>query len=380
MFSMKKKRLFQTLGYFGSFFILGSVLSLLGPTLPDLAENVQVSISAVSILFSARSLGYLSGSLLGGVLYDRFPGHTVLGGFLILDALALVLVPQSYLFALLVGWTFLLGLTLGGMDVGSNTLLTDAHGEEGSVFLNAMYFFAGVGSFLTPLYLAQVPLTWGYWGLVLPAAGVALWLLRVPSPVHSGAGDEQDQEVPPLLILILFALLSFLIVGIEVSYGGWVFTYVQEGPVGSTQMAYTLTSVFWLSITAGRLLSIPFAARVRSRPMIYTYLGGGMLSAALMVLFPRQTWAVWLGTVGVGLSLSASFPTAFHFVKSRITLRGKYTGVVWSVGSLGAVTLPWLIGQWMTNFGLNWLMYTLLAAWTLGLLLFGFLSRSVARA
>ena len=68
----------QTAAYFGVMVSLGLANAALGPTLPRVAAQAGVTIGAVSILFSARSLGYLCGSLLSGRLYDRLPGHPVM--------------------------------------------------------------------------------------------------------------------------------------------------------------------------------------------------------------------------------------------------------------------------------------------------------------
>jgi fucose permease len=44
-------------------------------------------------------------------------------------------------------------------------------------------------------------------------------------------------------------------VGIEIAYGGWIFTYaVNEFHMGETEADY-LSSAFWLAITIGRLLA-----------------------------------------------------------------------------------------------------------------------------
>ena len=51
---------------------------MIGPTLPGLAENTNTQLGQISILFSARSVGFLIGALAGGRIYDRLPGHPVL--------------------------------------------------------------------------------------------------------------------------------------------------------------------------------------------------------------------------------------------------------------------------------------------------------------
>ena len=50
----------------------GDILALLGPTLLDIARHVSGSDNSIPVIFSVRSVGYLAGSITGGVLYDRY--------------------------------------------------------------------------------------------------------------------------------------------------------------------------------------------------------------------------------------------------------------------------------------------------------------------
>lgn len=54
-------------------------ISVLGPTLEDLASNVNKNISNLSYIFMGRSAGYAGGSLLGGILFDIVNPHMLLG-------------------------------------------------------------------------------------------------------------------------------------------------------------------------------------------------------------------------------------------------------------------------------------------------------------
>lgn len=54
-------------------------ISVLGPTLEDLATNVNKNISNISYIFAGRATGYIAGSLLGGLLFDLLNSHLLLG-------------------------------------------------------------------------------------------------------------------------------------------------------------------------------------------------------------------------------------------------------------------------------------------------------------
>lgn len=366
----------QTLGYFSTFFILGAVISSLGPTLTGIAGNLSRDPSKLGILFSVRSLGYLSGSLLGGYLYEKFRGHWVMTAALITAALALFLTPLLHLLVPLLIILYFTGMGLGSMDIGSNTLLSNVHRKGSRPLLNTMYLLAGAGSFLTPLLLSKLDLIRGYWSLgSLSLLGI-IWLVVTPSPELTNDTAEDDRSVQGSIPLIIFCILAFLFIGTEISFGGWIFTFFRKLHPGSEQAAYTVTSVFWLAITIGRLLSIPVSRFIKSSSNIYLFLAGGIISAGLMLLFPEQIWSIWVGTAGTGLSLSAIFPTTFHYVQSTSSLQTKSFGLVWAFGSLGGMILPWLSGELFSRLGPLSLLAASLVGWITALILFTLLYKT----
>jgi len=100
--SSDKNRIPSTIGYFVAFVAYGMVVAILGPTIPSLAEHTRSSLSEISILFTARSLGHIVGALYVARFYDRLPGHVVLGGSLLVMGLMVALMPTIPLLWLLV--------------------------------------------------------------------------------------------------------------------------------------------------------------------------------------------------------------------------------------------------------------------------------------
>jgi FHS family Na+ dependent glucose MFS transporter 1 len=358
----------QTIGYFAAYFMLGAIMASLGPTLPGLAENTGVTLAAMGMIFSARSFGYLSGALLGGTLYDRFKGHVILGVFAIIAAITLWFVPTLAVFSILAAIMFVIGLTQGGTDVGCNTQLASVHQAKVGPYINAMFFIAGLGSFIIPLLLGELTLLWGYRLLALALLPVVVWFFMIPSPQTKEVTHNTVSSDPPnRTIIALFMLLAFIYTGVEVSYGGWIFTYFNISNLGVDGAAYQINSIFYLAITLGRLISIPLATRFQPQRVIWIYLSGAAISTALMTIFPAQPWSVWLGTTGLGLSIAAIFPTTFTYVRSKTQLSGKQTGMVWASGSFGAMLLPWVIGQQIELRGPASMMGIILILWALAL-------------
>ncbi|MGH0142524.1 UNVERIFIED_CONTAM: hypothetical protein FKN15_051348 [Acipenser sinensis] len=62
-----------------SFLGLGMSIAVLGPTFEDLAVNVKQNISNISYIFVGRSMGYIGGSVVGGIVFDCVNQHLLLG-------------------------------------------------------------------------------------------------------------------------------------------------------------------------------------------------------------------------------------------------------------------------------------------------------------
>ena len=340
-----------TVGYFGSFLIFGLLTAALGPTLPGLAGNTHSDLAQISIVFTAQALGYLLGSLSGGRLFDRLPGHRLLFSVLICMAVLAIFIPFIPQLWLLVPVFMLLGAMQGSLEVGDNTLLVWLYKDKVGPPMNALHFFFGLGAICSPVIVARTmdsggDFRWAYWAISLLAVPVAFWLLRLPSPMGPEGKDAGNQaKINPLLITLV-AVLLFLYVGAEASYGGWIYTYtVRRFSFAAASMAALLTSAFWGALTVGRLLSIPLAVRLKPSTVLVGDLLGCLLSLGIIGLWPSSMAAVWAGTLGLGFFMAAFFPTTVTLAGQRMQITGQISGWFFVGAGAGGMFLPWLIGQ-----------------------------------
>ncbi len=346
----QREKLLKTIGYYAGFLCIGLAASVIGPTLPGLAENTNTQLGQISILFSARSVGFLIGALAGGRIYDRLPGHPVLAAGLLGMALTIALTPTISLLWLLVLVILLLGVSESMLDVGTNTMLPWLHHNNVAPYMNGLHFFFGLGALLSPIVVAQAILrsgdiTYAYWLLALIMLPAAVWILPQRSP-RPAVKTAVTHEAPPNYLLVsLITLFFFLYVGAETSFGGWIYTYAVRTNLATITMAAYLTSIFWGSLTVGRLLSVPLANRLRPRKILTLGIVGSLLSVGVLLLFPAAIWAMWLGTIGLGFSMAPIFPTTLAMAERNMPVTGKTTGWFFAGASLGGMTLPWLVGQ-----------------------------------
>ena len=369
----------KVIAYFLAFIALGMTSAALGPTLPGLAEQTDTQLSGISFLFATRSLGYLAGSILAGRIYDRLPGHPLLMVLLLLMGVSLALVPFIGQLWLLTFLMLLAGVMESGVDVGTNTLMVWRFGEKVGPYMNSLHFFFGLGAFLSPIIIAQTMLATNggirlaYWALSLTVLPAVILFLRFPSmPIRQRDTAVDDNKANTLLIVLVAAFL-FLYVGAEVSYGGWIYTYATTLELSSSTAAAYLTSFFWGALTVGRLLSIPIAAKLHPKTLLGGALSGALLSMGILLAGQNSSTALWVGTIGLGLSMSVIFPTTIALAEHTLSLSGQMTSYFFVCSSLGAMTVPWLIGQMFERIGPVVTMITILITLLIAVAVFGLL-------
>ena len=363
---MKNIKTAQTISYFIAFVALGLAMAALGPTLPALAEQTKVSLADISYLFTARSFGFLLGSLFSGRFYDRLRGHTVMAVMIIAMSAMLALVPIIPTLSILAATVVVLGTAEGALGVGGNTLLVWVHESRVPPFMNGLHFFYGVGGVLSPLVIAlalrfvdsAAAVYYVLAVLILPAAAV---LLSLPSPQNQQASQEHSNAGRiNYKLVVLIALLLCMYIGAEVSYGGWIYSYVLKMNLGDENMAAYLTSVFWLSLTAGRLVGVPLAARSRPRTILLADLIGCFISIGIAIVWSTSLAAITVATVAIGLSMASIYPTALTFAERRMEMTGLVTGFLIFGGSVGGMIVPLLVGRMFESIGPRVMLFVIL--------------------
>lgn len=120
---------FKTMVIYTTILAMGLGSGLFGPTLLDLRTQVSRSLSEISLVMPARSLGFGVGSMAMGFTYQRV--NILLFGSvaMTLATITTALIPHILdLWSLLVVFLFN-GIFLGGFEAGSNMLLLHIWGK-----------------------------------------------------------------------------------------------------------------------------------------------------------------------------------------------------------------------------------------------------------
>jgi MFS transporter, FHS family, Na+ dependent glucose transporter 1 len=102
-------------------------------------------------------------------------------------------------------------------------------------------------------------------------------------------------------------------VGVQIGFGGWIFTYVSQLGITDLATASLITSIFWGSLTLGRLIAIPVSKKVSLASMLLFNLCLLVLVLGLILIWPVHLWMLWVGSVGVGLATSLLLPDHLIF-------------------------------------------------------------------
>lgn len=371
-------RLRRTCAYYCAFVGLGLALASLGPTLPALAELTGVSLGALSVVFVARSTGYLTGALLGGRLFDRFSGHPLMASMLAVMALAMAMVPLSPSLVVLTCVFVCLGVAEGTLDVGGNTLLTWLYPSGLGPWMNGLHLFFGVGALLSPLIVGHAlggedgSVSAAYWSLSVLLIPAILLLVLLPSPpIATHAVEQTGSLVEHRTTIFLIAGLLFSVVGAEVVFGNWIYTYALSQQMADEAGAALLTSVFWGAFTFGRLLGIPLAARLAPVSILLLCYVGCAAGAALVLLQPQEAGALWVATIVSGLAVAPMFATVLSLARGAMPITGRSTGWFFIGSSAGGMTIPWVIGLLFESAGPTWVFVVALVNLGVGMVMYG---------
>ncbi|RKX33164.1 MAG: hypothetical protein DRP71_10845 [Verrucomicrobia bacterium] len=352
--------------YCGAFLCLGIAFSVLGPTLPHLAGQVAVSIGSISILFVGNSIGYLVGSYLAGPVFDHWKGHPVLAVSLGLLAGLLFLVPFAPSLGLLITVFIVLGIMKGAIDVGGNVLLLWFYPKGANTAMNALHAMFAVGAVITPIVVGfalsrtgKVDLAYGLLGaMILPFAFSFLFLPSPKAPPIPKADTEGSNARGDL---VLICIIFFFYCGIEVGFGGWITTYALKSGLETASGSAYLASTYWAFFTIGRLGSILAARALSPILVVGAALALAGVSIALMVAFQDSRHILWGGSALLGLAVSPIFPQLLLVADARLHLRGSTTRWFFVGASIGAITIPWTLGQGFEFIGPRVLMPAMLA-------------------
>ncbi|MDH7484744.1 MAG: MFS transporter [Anaerolineae bacterium] len=345
---------------FASYILLGLPNGLLGVAWPSIRQSFGLSLDALGTLLTAVTIGYIMASFNSGRLITWRGEVTLLMSSSILmgaGMLGYVLAPNWWT---MVAFGLLLGLGSGTVDAGLNTYVAKHYEARHMNWLHACF---GIGVTFGPLIMTAMlnagrSWRWGY--LIVVVLEVALaaaygltrrhWQLATPSAVAANGGRPVADNARTLDSLrqpaVWLGIALFILhPGIEFIAGQWSYTLFTEGRAVAPTTASLWLSVYWASLTAGRLVLGSVADRIGVERLLRLCMLGILIGSAL-IWWNVSELVSFLGLAVIGFGVALLFPSMVsrtpHWVGTSHAANA--IGFQVAAASVGIAVLPGLVG------------------------------------
>ena len=342
------------------FFVNGMLALLIGSLLPYIQESYNLDYLFCGILVSAHALGNLCSSFLGGILpikIGRKNTMLLLGAFGVISFVLMTLNGSHYI---LLSAFFFTGINRGAVSNFNNSVMNDvATGKAWA--LNLLHAFFSVGAFSAPISVLFITKNthqnWVFVALIEAILIIILLLvvffMNVPNnyPTKKDSGLTDWSFVKNKYFLVATAIL-FTYLCAEQAINGWLVTYLKDSKVLSSEFSQIMTSVLWLVILVGRLITAILSTKVKKQ---YLLLGTGIgyIIFALILLFIHQSLITSIGVIGVGLSMAGIYATTISGVGEVLKKYPAALSILLTVGGLGATIMPSIVGAVAGKIGIE---------------------------
>ncbi|SHF55485.1 Fucose permease [Fodinibius roseus] len=357
------------------FFVISFLTNIIGPLVPEIIEDFDLSLTLVAVLPFAFFIAYGAMSIPSGLLIEFYSEKKIMvSAFLVAFSGALLfgLFP-NYLIAIVS--LFLIGTGMAMLQVAINPLLREAGGEEHFAFNSQLgQLFFGLASFLSPLvysYLvvnldsgategfllatlaAVVPeeLPWIslYWIFALVSLVMVVVILLSHFPEVERKEDEKVGMLETLELLKqpmvwMFFLGIFCYVGSEQGVANWIseFLSTYHGYDPQTTGASTV-SWFWGMMTAGTVLGLLLLKVMDSRKVLISFTTGALLCLTL-ALFGSGEIALY-AFPAIGFLIAVMWPVIFSLALNSVRENhGSFSGIL-VTGIVGGAVVPLVVGS-----------------------------------
>lgn len=312
-----------------SFISLGLPDSLLGSAWPAMYGELGVSISSISWISVITTGGTVLSSLLSGTMIKRFGTARVTLVSILLTAIALLGFAFSGSFLGLCILAIPLGLGAGSVDAALNNFVALYFKASHMSWLHS---FWGLGATMGPLILSFF-IARGSWENGYLAIGILQLILvafitsslpKWKQVENKDANDASEAEVvfqskKSVLkknSVKLSVLAFFLYSAIETTTGLWSSTYLVEYKSLAPEVAARWTSLFFLGITIGRLIS-GFLTYTMSNKLLIRL--GQLICAfgGVLLLVPFSDLFSMAGLLFIGLGCAPIYPSMIHDTPNR---------------------------------------------------------------
>lgn len=333
-----------------TFISMGTPDSLLGSGWPVMHTTLNVPVSYMGAVTMIISGGTIVSSLLADKLTCRFGARYVTVFSVLLTVVALFGFSISNQFWMLLVFAVPYGLGGGAIDATLNNYIAVHYNAR---HMNWLHCFWGIGTIISPLIMgyAVTNLNWQYgYSLVGALQLVICLILFATLPVWNVNKDDRKQTQSSLGFLDVLKIkgVPFMLVGFfsycasEAIAMQWASTYFTEVKGISSERAASFASLFFIGITAGRVVSGLISDRVGDRNMVR--IGTCILSCGVLALLvPNSSYLVAVAAfVVIGFGCAPIYPCIIHSIPYNFGREhsGAIVGIQVASAYTGSTVIP----------------------------------------
>jgi len=380
-------------------FVISFVTNILGPMLPMVITDFQLSLTLAAFLPFSFFLAYGITSIPAGMMIERYGGKVSLliaFSFAFAGALLFVLFPT---YGIILSSLFGIGIGMAMLQVIILPLMREAGGERNYAFNTVLaQLVFGSASFISPFALTgllkrlsdhnaadtvfigllktitpeNIPWSSMYLIFVAVFAMMLIMIANVKFPKVVLKEDEKSgtlQNYKELLqnkYVILYFLGLVAYVGTEQGIANWMsqFLNVYHG-ISPEGLGATSVAWFWGLMTIGCLLGLVIVKLIDSKIMLRIFAIAAIVNLLIALLAPVSVAVIAFPCCGFTISIMFSiiFSLALNSVEKY---HGAFSGIL-CTGIFGGALMPFLIGWIGDMIGLRFSMFILFI--TLGYIL-----------
>ncbi|PVG03284.1 MFS general substrate transporter [Serendipita vermifera] len=389
------------------FFAFGLNDGSLGPLIPAYQRYYRIGFITVSLIFIFNCIGFVAMSVLNVLLSSRINFSKLLTFGAICQLTAYSILASAPPFPLVCFAVFLLGSGLALLNAHGNGFMSMLENSTEMGFAHASY---GAGALVSPLIATQfskfTDRKWAFHYLFLLGSTLISLSLIVytfrgkgydvimkdiglkrdgvveqvemivpPTPaedeVRRQSSEEEGEPAPPpsppanvkktgMFATImkqtpmhLMASFVFVYVGVEVTIGGWIVTFIIQKRGGGPSSGY-VNSGFFGGLAAGRVVLLWINKLVGEKLIIYIYIVIG-IALEFTIWFVPSLIGNAVAVSFVGLVLGPMYPIVMSQA-GRIIPRKLLPGSIgWisGFGGTGSAALPFITGALAARWGIQ---------------------------
>lgn len=342
-----------------SFISLGLPDALLGSAWPVMFPQLGVPVSYAGIISMIISGGTILSSLQSDRLSRRFGTGKVTAFSVALTALALIGFGTSRSFAMLCLWAIPYGLGAGSVDASLNNFIA-LHFE--ARHMNWLHSMWGIGASAGPVIMGLIltrGMSWNTGYLAIAVIQILLTLVlfrslplwkRVTPDAKFARGSARSKalsltEIGGIRGVKEVLIMLFCYSSVEGTAGLWASSYLHLYLGIAEDRAAALAALFYVGITAGRMLSGFLSFRYNEKQLIRA--GQLVLClGALVYMLPFGEFTAVLGLGLLGLGCAPIYPSVLHSTPRFFGAENSQAviGVLMAGAYVGGTLMPPLFG------------------------------------